>query len=70
LIELIGRMRRQATEDVLEVREGIDPVVLAGTGEGVEDRRRPAPAVAPEEGPVATIMPSSALKKELAVRRE
>jgi hypothetical protein len=30
--ELIGGMVRQATEDVLEVREGIDIVVLAGVG--------------------------------------
>jgi hypothetical protein len=30
LIELIRGMARQATQDVLEVREGIDIVVLAG----------------------------------------
>jgi hypothetical protein len=40
--ELIGGMGRQATEDVLEVREGIDFVVIAGAGQRVEDRRRPA----------------------------
>jgi hypothetical protein len=51
-IELVRGMRRQAVEDVLEVREGIDIVVLAGPGEGIEDRRRPAAAVAPEEGPI------------------
>jgi hypothetical protein len=29
-------------EDVAEVREGIDIVVLAGAGEGIEDGRRPS----------------------------
>jgi hypothetical protein len=35
-------MGRQATGDILEVREGIDVVVLAGPGQGVEDRSVPA----------------------------
>jgi hypothetical protein len=60
LIELIRRMGRQTTEDVLEVSKGIDIVVLAGAGERVEDRRRPAAPVAPEEGPVPAVMLSSA----------
>jgi hypothetical protein len=46
-------MGRQATEDILEVRERVDIVVLTGAGQGVEDRRRPATAVTPEEGSVA-----------------
>jgi hypothetical protein len=44
-------MGRQTSEDVLEVREGIDIVVLAGAGQGVEDRCRPAAAVAAQESP-------------------
>ena len=32
----------QATGDILEVREGIDVVVLAGPGQGIEDRSVPA----------------------------
>jgi hypothetical protein len=43
-IDLICGMGRQATEDILEVRKGIDVVILAGAGEGVEDRRHPDPA--------------------------
>jgi hypothetical protein len=46
-------MGRQATEDVLEVGEGVDAVVLASAGQGVEDHRRTAAAVAPREDPVA-----------------
>src|SRR5271165_3282703 len=45
-------MGRQATEDVLEVREGIDAMMLAGAGQGVEDRRRSAPTVTPQECPI------------------
>ena len=52
-IELICGTGRQATEDVLEVSEGINVVVLEGAGQGVKDGRRPAAAVTPEEGPVA-----------------
>jgi hypothetical protein len=37
----------QTTEDILEVCEGIDTVVLAGAGEGVENCGCPATAVAP-----------------------
>ena len=52
-LELTCGMGRQASEDILEVGEGIDIVVLAGPGQRVEDRCRPAAAVAPQEGPVA-----------------
>src|SRR5688500_4797571 len=45
-------MGRQASEDVLEVREGIDIVVLAGAGESVQDGRRQATTVTPQERPV------------------
>ena len=59
--ELIGGMGRQATEDILEVGEGVDVVVLAGADQGVEDCRRSAATVASQERPVAPLMPSSAL---------
>jgi hypothetical protein len=59
-IELIRGMGRQATEDILKVRKWVDMVVLAGAGEGVEDRRRPAAAVTPEERVVLAVMLRSA----------
>jgi len=46
-------MGRQATEDILEVGEGVDVVVLAGADQGVEDCRRSAATVASQERPVA-----------------
>jgi hypothetical protein len=53
-IELVCGMGRQATEDVPKVREGIDVVVLAAAGQGVEeDRRSPTTTVTPEEGRIA-----------------
>jgi hypothetical protein len=52
-IELICRMGRQTTEDVVEVGEGIHVVSLTGGGQGVQDRRRPAATIAPQERPVA-----------------
>jgi hypothetical protein len=48
-------MGREAAEDVLEISERVDVVVLAGACQGVQDRRRPATAVTPEEGPVAAL---------------
>src|SRR4051812_29084992 len=41
LVELSEGHGWQAKEDVLEISEGIDVVVLAGAGEGVQDGRRP-----------------------------
>jgi hypothetical protein len=56
LAELVGEMGGSTTEDVNQVREGIDLVVLAGAGRGIEDGRRPDAAVTPQERPVATFM--------------
>ena len=40
---------RQATEDVVEVGERVDVVVLAAAGQRVQDGRRPAPPITPQE---------------------
>jgi hypothetical protein len=53
-------MERQAMKDILEVREGIDLVVLAGARQVGEDCRCPAITVAPEESPVPAVRLSSA----------
>ena len=47
LVELPRGMGREATEDVAEVGEGVDVVVPAGAGQGVQDGRRPAASVTP-----------------------
>jgi hypothetical protein len=51
-MDLVRGTGRQATLDDLEVGEGIDTAVLARARQGVEGSRRPAAAVAPEEGPL------------------
>ena len=45
-------MGREATEDVVEVREGVDVVVPATSGQGVQDGRRPATSVTPQKRPI------------------
>jgi hypothetical protein len=52
LLKPIQRTEQPATEDILKVRERVDLVMLAGSGQGVEDHRRPFAAVASEEGSV------------------
>jgi hypothetical protein len=42
-------MAGEPAEDVPKVGEGVDVVMLAGAGEGVQDRRGPAAAITPEE---------------------
>ena len=59
-VESFLGMGRQTPENILKVGEGIDVVVLAGAGQGVQDGRRPTATVAPQEGPVVAFMPSSA----------
>jgi hypothetical protein len=54
-IELICGMGRQATEDILKVREGIDRGVPAGAGQRVENRRGSAAPVTSEEGPITAL---------------
>src|SRR5262245_20523726 len=53
LVELSFGEGWHLAQDVLPICERVDPVVLAGAGHGVEDRRRTATAVTPEERPVA-----------------
>ena len=60
LSQAVHRVGREPTEDVPKVGEGVDAVVLAGPGQGVEDGRRPAAPVAAEEGPVVPLMLRSA----------
>jgi hypothetical protein len=43
LRELVQRMGRQSTEDILEVREGIDILVLAGSGQEGDRAQRGTP---------------------------
>jgi hypothetical protein len=57
----VHRLGRESAEDVLKVGEGIDVVVLARAGHGVQDGRRTATAVTPQERPVPSLMLSSAL---------
>jgi hypothetical protein len=45
----LPRRGRHATEDVVEIGERIDDVVLTGAGERMQDGRRPAATVTPEE---------------------
>ena len=49
LSQPVPRLGRESAEDVLEVGEGIDVVVLTGAGEGVQDGRRPAATITPNE---------------------
>jgi hypothetical protein len=51
-VELLCGMGREATEDVGEVGERVDAVVLARTGERIQNGRRPTPAVTPQESPI------------------
>jgi hypothetical protein len=54
-------MGRKTTENVGEIGKGIDVVVLTRPGEGIQDGRRPATAITPQERPVPPLMLSSAL---------
>src|SRR5262249_22489596 len=53
LTQSVHRVGGESAEDVSKVGEGVDVVMLTGAGQGVQDGRRSAAPVTPEEGPVA-----------------
>jgi hypothetical protein len=49
LVESPGGLGRETTEDVVDEGERVEVVMLTGAGQGVQDRRRPAATVTPQD---------------------
>ena len=60
LVEPPCRMGRKATKDVGEEGERVDVEMLAGAGQEIQDRRRPAATGTPQKCPILAFLPRSA----------